>query len=70
MPEITIKSPNIHCESCAASVKRVLLALPGVLSVSVNIQEKMVNVAFESPTKDEDIKRAMMEAGFPETGEV
>jgi copper chaperone CopZ len=70
MAEITLISPNIHCESCAASVKKVLLALPGVQSVSVNVDEKTVRVIFQPPTSDGEVKRTLTEAGFPITEEI
>lgn len=70
MAELTLKSAEIHCESCGESVKKVLATLPGVQSVSVNVQEKTVKVAFEDPTKVEDIRQALTEAGFPPTEEI
>ncbi len=69
MAELTLKSPDIHCESCAASVKKALYALPGVQSVLVNVEEKTVKVAFEAPTETAEIKRTLTEAGFPITEE-
>jgi len=62
--QIVLKSEDIHCASCAESVKKALTALEGVEKVEVDLEKKTVTVNFGPPLQEERIKSAMEEAGF------
>lgn len=54
--EVVIKDvisvPGMHCQHCVMSVKRALSMVPGVKAVDVDLEKKIVNVAF-NPSKVE-----------------
>jgi copper chaperone CopZ len=59
-------APAIHCDGCAASIKRVLGRLPGVEKVEVEVAEKQVKVQFDPSQVSEATIRTRLEmAGFP-----
>jgi copper chaperone CopZ len=64
MPAIELKSADIHCGGCAASIDRALGALAGVQAVSVNVEGQVISVEFDAPASEEQIKSAVEDAGF------
>jgi Cd2+/Zn2+-exporting ATPase len=64
---VTLKSPDIHCESCAAKVKSSTLGVAGVSKVEVDIPAQTVSVEYEPPADPEAITSALEEAGFDVT---
>lgn len=64
MNTIALRSDDIHCESCAASVRKALSAVDGVKNIKVDIDDKTVIVEFEDPAETQAIEAAMIEAGF------
>lgn len=64
MKTVTLKSDEIHCESCAARVTKAVSAVSGVENVKVDISSKVVKVTFDAPADQEAIENAMDEAGF------
>jgi Cu+-exporting ATPase len=64
MNTITLKSQDIHCASCAASIEKVVGALEGVRKVEVDIDGQAATVQFEPPATTDSISSAMEEAGF------
>ncbi|HIQ40058.1 MAG TPA: heavy-metal-associated domain-containing protein [Sulfurivirga caldicuralii] len=65
----TIDVDNIKCGGCANSIRKALLALPGVEEVDVDIEAGRVAVQ-----GDEETRAAVVEAlgrmGYPERGSV
>lgn len=60
------KSPDIHCEACAAAIKRSLGKLTGVAATSVDVGSREVLATFdESITSEETIAGRLEAAGFP-----
>lgn len=64
MNAIKLKSEDIHCQACAASVTRALTAVAGVANVSVDVDNQTVVVHFDEPATEESIRTAMDDAGF------
>ncbi|GIV02499.1 MAG: copper chaperone [Armatimonadetes bacterium] len=64
---VTLKSPDIHCESCAKRVKDAAQGITGVTNVEVDIPAQTVQVEFDSPASAEAIASALEEAGFDVT---
>ena len=52
------------CEHCVASVIEEVAELPGVRSVDVVLQDGTVTVTADAPLADDDVRRAVEEAGY------
>ena len=62
----TLRVPKIRCEGCAATIERVLAALPGVSATRVAVPAKEVAVDYDADRLDEArLASALAEAGFP-----
>lgn len=64
MKELTLKSEDIHCDSCASSVSKALSKVEGVFSVRVDVPSQSVHVEYDSPADEVSILVAMDDAGF------
>ena len=64
MPEtVTYRVPGMTCEHCRAAVTQELSALPGVESVAVELDAKLVQVS--GPSLDDAALRAAIDvAGY------
>ncbi|MBM3496025.1 MAG: heavy-metal-associated domain-containing protein [Armatimonadetes bacterium] len=66
MLEVTLISPAIHCDGCAAAIERSLGKLAGVQRVHVSVQDRSVTVTFdEKVTSANAIGERLDRAGFP-----
>lgn len=64
MKEITLKSADIHCDSCANSIKNTVGNLDGVASVDVSIPSQTATINFAEPATEAQIRETMEDAGF------
>ncbi|WP_151083939.1 heavy-metal-associated domain-containing protein [Nocardioides cynanchi] len=55
---------GMTCEHCVASVTEEVAELPGVRSVDVLLAEGTVTVTADAPLADDDVRRAVEEAGY------
>ena len=63
--DVTLSVTGMTCKGCESSVKRVLEAIPGVLSADVSLERKQALVRFDpSRTGVEAMKAAISEAGY------
>ncbi|MCH8223687.1 MAG: heavy-metal-associated domain-containing protein [Chloroflexi bacterium] len=63
--EATLVVPAIHCSSCADTIRRNLEPIPGVESVVVDPESKIVDLRFEeSVVTEEQIREKLEEIGF------
>ena len=61
----TLVVPAIHCSSCAATIRRILEPIPGVESVEVDPETKIVDLKFEeSVVTEKQIREKLEEIGF------
>jgi copper chaperone CopZ len=60
---VTYTVPGMHCDHCTASVSEELNALPGVESVGVDLETKLVVVQGEG-LDDVQLRAAIEEAGY------
>jgi copper chaperone CopZ len=67
MNTITLTSSDIHCDSCAASIRKAVSAVEGVQSVDVDVTAQIVRVEFAQPADESKIIAAVDEAGFEVT---
>jgi copper chaperone len=66
MKEVTLYVPDIGCEHCIESIRRVVSGLASVEFLRGDSASKQVSLRFdESRVKLEDIEQAMEEEGYP-----
>ena len=62
--ETKLSVPSIVCGGCANSVKKALLAIPGVSDVGVEVPEKRVTVSHDERVTRTTIVDGLKKAGF------
>lgn len=66
-PVVEYEAPKMHCEACEAGVRKALLAEVGVIDVKADSETKIVRVAIDESTYDEEAAiGAIANAGFGE----
>ena len=60
---LTYTVPGMHCDHCTASVSEELEAVPGVESIEVDLETKLVVVQGEG-LDDAQLRAAIDEAGY------
>ncbi len=65
MKTISYKIPAMHCNHCIMRIKNSLVALEGVEVVESDLDNKAVEVEFDSPTTEELIREKLAEIGYP-----
>ena len=60
---ITYAVPGMHCDHCVAAVEQELSGVPGVESVEVDLESKLVVVTGDA-LEDEALRAAIDEAGY------
>jgi len=65
MKTISYKIPAMHCNHCVMRIKNSLLVLDGVEAVESDLNEKAVEVEFDSPATEELIREKLAEIGYP-----
>jgi copper chaperone CopZ len=61
-----LQSNAIHCDGCAANVRRALAQHPGVRSVDIDAQTKQVNIDFDKEAISVTaLKERLADAGYP-----
>jgi copper ion binding protein len=63
MSEITYTVPGMHCGHCKAAVENEVGRVPGVSTVDVDLETKLVVVRGER-LEDDAIRAAIDEAGY------
>ncbi len=65
MPTVKYLVPNISCHHCVMTIERELRALDGVLDVYAEVPGKTVEVTFEAPATEEQIRQRLAEIHYP-----
>ena len=66
MTTVTFDVPDISCEHCVATIKRVVPdELDGIQDVSGDHETKRITVTFEPPATEDSIVAVMTEWDFP-----
>jgi copper chaperone len=55
---------GMTCAHCVASVTEEVTELPGVRAVDVVLESGTLTVAADAPLTDDDVRRAVEEAGY------
>ncbi len=65
MKTVTYSVPNISCMHCIHTITTEVSDLQGVESVKADLPSKQVEVAFEAPATEEQIKSLLAEINYP-----
>jgi copper ion binding protein len=65
MEKKTFSIPSISCGHCINAIKTELTDLEGVSKVEGNIENKSVNVEWDSPATEQTIKNKLTEINYP-----
>jgi copper chaperone len=65
MTTIKYSVPNIHCGHCVHTIQMEVADLEGVQSVSANQESQIVEITFDDPATEENIKALMAEINYP-----
>lgn len=61
----TYTVPNISCGHCVHTIKTEVSELPGVQSVDVAMDTKLVTIGYDDPATKEEIEALLEEIGYP-----
>lgn len=64
---ITVKYsvPNISCGHCVRTIQNEVSDLAGVKSVAADVETKMVEIVFDAPATEDQIKQLLTEIHYP-----
>ena len=65
MEQIIYEVPGISCRHCTHTIQMELSDMPGVTSVSADVDTKFVTVSFEPPATPEAIEKLLAEINYP-----
>jgi len=68
--KIRIKVENIRCSGCANTITKKLMALGGVQSVDVSIDEQIITIETEGEAVRSPYVESLLAMGYPEQGSV
>ena len=64
MTQVTLQVPDISCNHCKMSIEGAVGELDGVAKVEVAIDERKVDVSFDSPTDITAVVAAIEAQGY------
>ena len=64
MKKLKLSIEGMHCASCASNIEKSLKKVSGVKEVSVSLMLKKGTVEIEDFVKEEEIKKAVLRAGY------
>ncbi len=65
MTTVTYSVPNISCEHCIHTIQTEVADVKGVKSVRADLASKKVEIAFDAPASEEQIKSLLAEIDYP-----
>jgi copper chaperone len=65
MKTITYSVPNINCGHCVHTIQTEVGDLQGVISVKADADNKKVEITFDMPATEEQIKSLLAEINYP-----
>jgi len=65
MNTVTYKIPAISCMHCVHTIQTELADLPGVRSVKADAMNKQVEIVFEAPASEEEIRALLAKINYP-----
>jgi copper ion binding protein len=64
MVQRVYRVPDVSCQHCVRAITGELQKIPGVQSVHVDLDTKLVTVAADESVSDEQIRAGIEEAGY------
>ncbi len=64
MVQRVYRVPDVSCQHCVRAITSELQKIPGVQSVHVDLDTKLVTVAADESVSDEEIRAGIEEAGY------
>jgi copper chaperone len=61
----TVRTPNMSCGHCVATIERELTEVPGVVSVQADLDRGSVTIRWESPATWSQLAALLTEIGYP-----
>ena len=68
MTTIKYSVPNISCGHCVHTIQMEVADLEGVQSVQAHQESQVVEITFDDPATEEDIKTLLAEINYPVAG--
>lgn len=65
MVTVTYSVPNISCGHCVRTIQNEVSDLAGVKSVRADADTKAVEIVFEAPATEDQIKQLLAEINYP-----
>lgn len=65
MTTVKYNVPNISCGHCVHTIQTEVADLAGVKSVKADVDTKMVEISFEPPATEEQVKALLAEINYP-----
>jgi len=68
MTTVKYSVPNISCMHCVHTIQTEVADLEGVQSVKADQQGQVVEITFDTPATEDNIKALMAEINYPVAG--
>jgi copper chaperone len=65
MTTVKYSVPNINCMHCVHTIQTELTDMQGVQSVKADAASKMVEIVFDAPANEAQIKALLTEINYP-----
>ena len=65
MTTVKYSVPNISCMHCVHTIQSELTEMPGVQSVKADQASKMVEIVYDAPADEAQIKALLEEINYP-----
>ena len=65
MTTVTYSVPAIHCGHCTHTIEMEVGELQGVQSVKADEAGKKVQITFDAPASEDQVKALLAEIGYP-----
>ena len=65
MTSVKYSIPNISCGHCVHTIQNEVAELAGVQTVKADQETQMVEIAFDAPATEEQIKALLAEINYP-----
>ncbi len=68
MNTVTFVVPNISCNHCVRTIQTEVAELPGVQAVKADAKTKAVEVRYEAPVTESQLRELLAEINYPVAG--
>jgi len=65
MTTVKYSVPNIHCVHCVHTIQMEVSDVEGVQSVKADQESQLVEITFDVPATEDDIKALLSEINYP-----